>query len=154
MADWLADSNIWLRSSEPDHPMFPAATQAVEAILKNDEIYLVPQVVNEFWRVATAPLDEQRGGLGWGVGRADRKVRALEAVFPMKYDDAEVYRWWRRIVLGDGVTGITGKHVHDARLVAAMLAHGMTHILTFNTKDFLRYESLGISVINPKDVTV
>ncbi len=55
MIDWLADSNVWLRNSEPDHPMYSAATQAVETILETDDIYLVPQTMNEFWRVVTAP---------------------------------------------------------------------------------------------------
>ncbi len=30
-------------------------------------------------------------------------------------------------------------NVHDARLTAAMLVHGLTHILTFNISDFARY---------------
>jgi hypothetical protein len=33
------------------------------------------------------------------------------------------------------------------RLVAAMLVHGITHILTFNTKDFARYSE--IIAVNP-----
>ncbi len=37
--------------------------------------------------------------------------------------------------------------VHDAWLVAAMKAHGITHILIFNTGDFVRYD--GIQPINP-----
>lgn len=149
MIDWLADSNIWLRSSEPDHPMYPAATQAVKTVLADDDIYLVPQTMNEFWRVVTAPLDKQRGGFGWTVTEADLKIQQLELDFPIKYDNAEVYRKWQAVVLTLGVTGI---HVHDARLVAAMLAHGLTHILTFNVKDFQRYIPLGIVVVHPNDV--
>ena len=36
--------------------------------------------------------------------------------------------------------------------LAAMLAHGLTHIFTFNVKDFLRYLPLGITVVHPDDV--
>ena len=32
-----------------------------------------------------------------------------------------------------------GKQVHDANIVATMMAHGETRLLTFNRKDFLRY---------------
>ena len=39
--------------------------------------------------------------------------------------------------------------VHDARLAAAMLAHGLTHILTFNADDFRRYP--GIVPITPDE---
>ena len=42
-------------------------------------------------------------------------------------------------------------NVHDARLVAAMLVHKLTHILTFNSDDFRRYSE--IIVVNPKQLT-
>jgi hypothetical protein len=35
--------------------------------------------------------------------------------------------------------------------VAAMLIHGLTHILTFNIEDFRRY--VEITPVNPGDVT-
>jgi hypothetical protein len=31
---------------------------------------------------------------------------------------------------------VIGKNAHDARFVAAMTVHGLTHLLTFNTQDF------------------
>lgn len=34
---------------------------------------------------------------------------------------------------------VTGKSAHDARLVAAMVVHGVRGILTFNAHDFTRY---------------
>ena len=41
-----------------------------------------------------------------------------------------------------------GKQVHDANIVATMLAHGQTRILTFNARDFRRFEPL-IEIIAP-----
>ncbi len=38
-------------------------------------------------------------------------------------------------------------NVHDARLVAAMLVHGLSHILTFNTTEFARYSE--ITAVHP-----
>ena len=34
-----------------------------------------------------------------------------------------------------------GRQVHDANLVATMLAHGLTRLLTFNVADFRRFSS-------------
>ena len=34
---------------------------------------------------------------------------------------------------------IAGKQVHDANIVATMLAHGERRLFTFNTRDFRRY---------------
>ena len=33
-----------------------------------------------------------------------------------------------------------GKQIHDANIVATMLAHGVKAILTHNRKDFIRFE--------------
>lgn len=49
-----------------------------------------------------------------------------------------------RRVLEDSVTG---KQVHDARIVAAMNVHQITKLLTFNTKDFKRFQN--IELIDP-----
>ncbi len=32
-----------------------------------------------------------------------------------------------------------GKMIHDANIVATMLTHGVTHLLTHNTADFTRF---------------
>jgi predicted nucleic acid-binding protein len=148
MLDWTADTNIWLRSSDPAHEMFPAATGAVERILETDEIYLLPQIVTEFWRVATA-TGSQRGGFGWDVVKADLKIQQLESDFPIKHDNADVYAQWRALVR---LVGVSGAQVYDARIVAAMLAHNITRLLTFNTEDFRRYAAWGITVVHPSEV--
>jgi hypothetical protein len=46
---------------------------------------------------------------------------------------------------------VSGAQVHDARLVAAMLAHGISHLLTLNDRDFTRYSS--ITVMHPGNLT-
>ena len=40
--------------------------------------------------------------------------------------------------------------MHDARLVATMLVHGVTDLLTLNDRDFSRY--VGIRAVHPRDV--
>lgn len=37
---------------------------------------------------------------------------------------------------------VGGKQVHDANIVATMLAHGVPNLLTHNTADFMRYSGL------------
>ncbi len=53
---------------------------------------------------------------------------------------------WRQLVVTYNVSGV---QVHDAHLVATMLANGVSHILTFNTADFMRYANTGIVVADP-----
>jgi hypothetical protein len=45
---------------------------------------------------------------------------------------------------------IKGKPAHDARLVAAMLRHDVTDLVTFNAGDFARYDE--INVHTPEDI--
>ena len=61
-------------------------------------------------------------------------------------DAPAVYGEWRRLVFAYSVQGVK---VHDARLVALMLANDVVRILTFNAADFRRYEVLGIRVVEP-----
>ncbi len=129
--------------------MYGSATDAVDKVTaRGDNIHLVPQVVTEFWRVATSPAS-QRGGFGWDPARADAEVRALEALYPIVRDTPDVFDWWRTLVVGADVRGAS---VYDTRLAAAMLAHDWTHILTFNVDDFRRYAPWGIVPIHPSGV--
>jgi predicted nucleic acid-binding protein len=54
---------------------------------------------------------------------------------------------WERLA---ALHAVVGKNVHDARLVAAMVVHGITHLLTFNAQDFQRFTN--ITVLTPMDV--
>lgn len=145
--NYLADSNLWLRYSQPADPQFPAALHALSAVAqRKDVLHLVPQTVSEYWRVATGTV---RGGFGWTPAQAESRVAALEGRFPLLPDTPDVYQNWRRIVRDFAVSG---GQVYDARLVAAMLTHSMTHLVMFNTADFTRYASLGIVALHPQDV--
>jgi predicted nucleic acid-binding protein len=45
---------------------------------------------------------------------------------------------------------VLGKNAHGARLVAAMLRHGVTHLVTFNAQDFTRFPE--VAAVLPQDV--
>jgi len=63
----------------------------------------------------------------------------------------DIFLAWKALVQ---VAGVTGKQVHDARLVAICQVYGVTHILTFNVRHFTRLVSFapGISVVDPLNV--
>jgi predicted nucleic acid-binding protein len=62
-------------------------------------------------------------------------------------DTNRVYEYWRLLILQNSIRGL---QVHDDKLAAAMLAHGVPNILTFNTADFARYT--GIEAVHPSDI--
>ncbi len=146
----LVDANVLLRQAAPADPLFGVADNALRVLTaRGEELCIVPQTLYEFWAVATRP-GVARGGLGWTPAQADGELARLETLFSFLPDGADVFRHWRRLVASYGVSGVNG---HDARLVAAMKAHGLTHLLTFNAKDFRRYEAgENIAVMEPANV--
>src|SRR5436309_760005 len=144
----LSDTNILLRWAQPDHPLNPLLQAALDILQERGEAtYVTPQNLIEFWNVATRPLD--RNGFGFTPAQADQEVARVERFFRLAPDTPEVYPAWRELARTVGVSGV---QVHDARLVAVMQVHGITHILTFNTQDFTRYP--GITAVHLQDVTV
>jgi predicted nucleic acid-binding protein len=142
---YLVDTNILLRfvnRHDPQHPIVRTATRK----LKGDDHQLRTTSQNfvEFWNVTTRPTD--KNGLGLTPSQAHRSLDLLEKLFPLLPDKPDLYGEWRKIVVKFGISGV---QVHDARLVAAMITNNVTHILTFNTKDFARYSSSGITTVHP-----
>jgi predicted nucleic acid-binding protein len=144
----VPDTNVLLRLA---YRLDPRHTVALSAIKKlktgGDKIYILPQTCVEFWNVCTRPVS--RNGFGLSPDRADHSLRLIERIFALLPDDARVYKEWRRLVVNFGVSGV---QVHDARIVAAMLVHQVAHILTFNTPDFARYSTIGITAVDPSAV--
>ncbi len=141
---YLVDTNLLLRGVEPTHPMFSDAVSATSKLLERGEkLYITPQNLIEFWNVCTRP--SARNGLGRTLEETETEVNRLKRIFRIIFDNEAVYKEWERLVTTYGVKGV---NVHDAHLVASMIVHRLTHILTFNMEDFNRY-STEITPVHP-----
>ncbi len=141
------DANVLLRLSQKKHPLYLVSKQAVQKLKDDNEtLRILPQNITEFWNVLTRP-ESARGGFGLTPSQADRRTRRFERFFTLLPDDPRVYEEWRRIVVQNGVSGV---QVHDARIAACLRVHGITRLLTFNTKDFARYT--GFDAVDPAQV--
>ena len=126
--------------------MYSDALKATTTLLNQGEkLYTAPQNIVEFWNVATRPLD--KNGLSMSPLEAEEEVTKFKTLFPIKFDSPAIHQQWLDLVSNYQVKGV---NVHDARLVAVALVHGLTHILTFNDKDFRRYQE--ITVIRPDQI--
>jgi predicted nucleic acid-binding protein len=143
---FLVDTNVLLRRIEPLHDHHRHAVDATARLIESAEpVHVTPQNIIEFWAVATRPA--ARNGLGLPPTTAVAEIDRIERVFALLPDHPAIYDHWRRLV---ATHGVIGNQVYDARLVAAMMAHGVGRILTFNTEDFARY---GIAVIHPSAIS-
>ena len=75
------------------------------------------------------------------------EIAVLRRLFVLLTEPSAIFEEWERLVTTHRVPG---KHVHDARLVAAMKLLGLKRILTFNVAGFSRYPD--IEVIDPQSV--
>ncbi len=106
---------------------------------------VVPQVIYEYWSVATRSAAQN--GLGLSPAETARDVSEYLVAFTLLRDERAVFEHWHQLVINHGVLG---KNVHDARPVAAMDRHGIAYLFTLNEGDFLRYP--GITVLTPEKV--
>ncbi len=145
---YLTDTNFLLRFSyrtDLRHRIVRLAARKLRA--DGHQLQAVSQNFAEFWNASTRPID--RNGFGLTPLEADQHLRRIEQLFPLLPDSPAVYSEWRQLIVNYGVSGV---QVYDARLVAAMISHGVTYILTFNTADFARYISAGIVAVDPSTI--
>ena len=140
---FLVDSCILIRQFDLGSPLRTVAISCLEALLKEQaEIVIFPQIIVEFWSVVTRPLNVN--GLGWSPSQADAAVRGIPSAIKLLPETQAIFTEWLSLVLK---MGVSGKNVHDARLVAAMNVYGINRVLTFNEADFRRYQN--IVVVRP-----
>ena len=95
--------------------------------------------------VATRPIEVN--GLGWNVEQTNFKINRLVDQFGLIEETEAIFPQWLDLVTK---YQIKGKRTHDARLMAVAIASSITHILTFNVKDFTRITEL--TIIHPNDI--
>lgn len=146
MATYLLDTNILLRSSDHNSPLHQLASEAVNKLLVQGHlICITSQTIIEFWAVATRPLNVN--GLGWSVEQTHSEVDQLLEQFPLLEKTPQIFNQWLNYVVANKVKG---KRVHDARLIAVMLASEVTHLLTLNPDDFR--SAATIKIVHPQTV--
>ena len=97
-------------------------------------LYTSGQIMREYLAVATRPAE--RNGLGLALADALANVHAFRGRTSLLAEDGKVAD--RLLALLDDVA-CGGKQIHDANVVATMLAHGIDTIVTINTGDFARF---------------
>jgi predicted nucleic acid-binding protein len=143
----LVDTNIPLRIAQIGHPHRQPALDALQLLTLRDQEHfaIAPQSLYEMYVVCTRPAEAN--GFGYTPQQAYAEIGAVRALFEILPETAQVYPTWEGLIAKHAVLG---KQAHDLRLVALMIQHRVSILLSFNDADFRRFAE--IECLNPFDV--
>jgi len=130
----FVDTNVLVNARFTDAPHHAAARASLENANSNSEpLRISRQILREYLAVVTRPQS-------WSVSivRDDAlaDVDRFAAAFEVLEDGPVVTDL---LVSLCRKTPVGGKQIHDANIVATMLAYGERRLLTFNVADFRRF---------------
>ena len=147
---YLIDTPLLLRIVNRADVQNTVAEAAIETLRQQGEVlHIAPQNLVEFRNGATRPVEVN--GLGLSQTVAEAQAEEFEKKFWLLPETPEIYPAWKALV---GAAGVTGKQVHDARLVAMCQVYGVSLILTFNVRHFARLALFdpGITIVDPASI--
>lgn len=136
------DTNVWVAKIIEDHAFHNRAGTELTRLSGKDELLCVSsQIIRELVSVCTLGRNLSRP-LKWEEIQPQLDALLAQTVF---LSESELST--RKLIeLGSRYT-VLGKQIHDTNIVATMLAHGVTRLVTFNPDDFKRFTE--IEVITP-----
>ena len=139
----FVDTNVLVYASQKRSAFHVRALACLqEARGERRALWISRQVWREYLATVTRA---QRDQAPLPMAEAIADVERFEQDFNVAEDGPEVFAELRRLLIR---VPIAGKQVHDANILATMLAHGITRLLTFNAADFRRFGSL-IELVPP-----
>ena len=128
------DTNVLVNSRMLEAPGHRVARSRLERAFQDPEpVRISRQVIREYLAVVTRPQ-------AWPIAitreNALDDVNTMLSNFEILEDGPRVTQ--TLITLCHEVS-VGGRQIHDANIVATMLAHGEHRLLTFNIADFRRY---------------
>ena len=128
------DTNVFVYARLPNAPQYEVASETLRRVEASGEpIRISRQILREYLAVVTRPQ-------AWAdpipLSDALEHIRDMIASYEILEDGLDVTE--SLIDLCRDVP-VGGRQIHDANIVATMLAHGERRLMTFNVGDFRRY---------------
>lgn len=131
----FVDTNVLVYATQISSPHRDAARTALQDHSKGGaRLCLSRQILREYLAVVTRP---QLFANPMTMLEALADIERFAATFDILEDGPEVGALLDELCRS---VAVAGRQVHDANIVATMLAHGETRLLTANRGDFQRFE--------------
>jgi predicted nucleic acid-binding protein len=138
----FVDTNILVYSTARGAPFQERARTALARLIADEPLFISRQILREYLAVMTR---QQVWGKALSLAEAIADTLAFAQRFGVLEDGPPV--WEQLTELGRRYS-FGGRQVHDANIVATMLAYGERRLLTFNNPDFQRFNDL-IEIVVP-----
>ena len=130
------DTNVLIHAAADGLPLLDRARAAMARAAANGPVAISRQVLREYLSVMTRP---QIWGKPLTLAQAVTDTAGFVRQFTVLEDGPLI---WDRLMMLSRRYSFAGRQIHDANIVATMLAHGERRILTFNGADFRRFGRL------------
>ncbi len=131
------DTNVLVYASIAEAPLHTVARAALQQLAQaGSDLWISRQVVREYLATLTRP---QTFTPPLPAVTVTAEARDFLERFRLAEDGPQVTDQLLSLV---EQFAVGGKQVHDANIVATMLAHGIRRLWTYNTGDFTRYAEL------------
>ena len=139
----FVDTNVLVYATRRASEFHAASRQSlIEAIAAEERTCISRQIMREYLAVVTRP---QSGAVPFSMNKALARLDLFTTAMDILEDGPAVTQVLIELCR---TVPIGGRQIHDANIVATMLAHGERRLLTFNTADFIRFTP-GIELIRP-----
>ena len=138
----FVDTNVLVYATATSAPFRDRARAALVRLAADEQLSVSRQILREYVAVMTRPQT-------WGRALSLAEAMTDAAVFERRFtvlEDGQLV--WDQLMDLSRRYSFGGRQVHDANVVATMLAHGERRLLTFNEADFRRFAPL-IEVTTP-----
>jgi predicted nucleic acid-binding protein len=138
----FVDTNVLVYATASSAPFRDRARVALAPLAAREPLSISRQILREYIAVMTR---QQIWGKALTLTEATGDAAAFVRRFSVLEDGPPV---WDQLMELSRRYSFGGRQVHDANVVATMLAHGERRLLTFNEADFRRFAAL-IEVVAP-----
>lgn len=136
------DTNLLVYAAADGAPLRERARAALAGAARDGPLTISRQVLREYLAVMTR---QQIWGKPLDLAQATADAATFARLFTVLEDGPLV---WNELVALSQNHSFAGRQVHDANIVATMLAHGERRLMTFNEADFRRFGGL-VEMITP-----
>jgi predicted nucleic acid-binding protein len=143
----MVDTNVLVYSTVSGNPWHKESRQWLAMLQsRRCSLCITTQILREYLVVLTRGTVFEKS---FSVDQVLAQIQALLPSFIILDEPLVASELLRTLVQRHQVRG---KNIHDANIVAVMLAHGVHRLVTYNLADFQRFDEIALEAVPVEDL--